>query len=88
MDLLFMSIRKSFSVSRDNTIAVIDRFRDTVLATDSTAEIGKACAVYFLPTNEQMSRLRDKVGEENFYIIADDYAWYQAQAYASSRKKD
>jgi hypothetical protein len=78
---------KTLSVKPGNTVTIVSNYRDTIVETDSTAEIGKACAVYFLPTNEQMTQLKDKVGEEDFYAIADDYAWYQAQSYTYLEEK-
>jgi len=78
---------KTVSTKPANTAVAVLNYRDTIIETDSTVEIGKACAVYFMPTNQQMADLKDKVGEEDFYIIADDYAWYQAQSYTFLEEK-
>lgn len=55
-------------------------YRDTIVETESTLEVGKACAVYFSPTPAQWEALKQEVGEEDFYTITDDYGWYLAES--------
>lgn len=79
--LLFIACEseKDAMTTKTITTAAIN-YRDTIIETDSTLEIGKACAVYFAPTDAQLDIMKREVGEDDFYTIMDDYAWYQAES--------
>ncbi|MGE0587740.1 MAG: hypothetical protein AB7O48_04145 [Cyclobacteriaceae bacterium] len=38
------------------------------------------CAILIYPTLDQIERMKEEEGEEDFYIGADDSNWYQAQS--------
>jgi hypothetical protein len=38
------------------------------------------CALLISPTDEQIAAMKKQYGEEDFYIIADDNVWYDANA--------
>lgn len=54
---------------------------DQALSTaDSVLEIKYPCAVVINPTDEQIERMIQENGEEDFATIADDYSYYQSMA--------
>jgi hypothetical protein len=55
-------------------------YRDTIVETDSTFEIGKACAVFFSPSDAELERLKKEIGEEDYFITMDDYMWYFSES--------
>ncbi len=59
---------------------VTANYRDTIMETDSTFEIGKACGVFFTPSDAQLQRLREEIGEDDFFTVMDDYGWYFAES--------
>jgi len=71
----------------ESTISNGPNYRDTIVETDSTLEVGKACAVYFSPTPAQWEALKLEVGEDDFYTITDDYSWYLAESRAYLEEK-
>lgn len=66
----------------ENNVPVEEQvsYRDTIIETDSTFEIGKACAVFFKPSDAELKRLKKEIGEEDFFITMDDYMWYFAES--------
>lgn len=79
--LLLVSCESEKDVLNTKTVASsVVNYRDTIIETDSTLEIGKACAVYFTPTDAELETMKREVGEADFYTIMDDYAWYQAES--------
>lgn len=89
LSILFMSslLFSACKTSQDPIEAPIDshisnapNYRDTIVETATTLEVGKACAVYFMPTAAQWEALKLEVGEEDFYTITDDYSWYLAES--------
>ncbi|ASS50653.1 MAG: hypothetical protein A3D31_13910 [Candidatus Fluviicola riflensis] len=55
-------------------------YRDTIIETDSTFEIGKACGVFFTPSDAELQRLKNEIGEEDFFTVMDDYGWYFSES--------
>lgn len=55
-------------------------YRDTIIETDSTFEIGKACGVFFTPSDAELERLKEEIGEEDFFTVMDDYGWYFSES--------
>lgn len=55
-------------------------YRDTIVETDSTFEIGKACGVFFTPSDDELKRLKEEIGEEDFFTVMDDYGWYFSES--------
>lgn len=58
---------------------------DSYLVTDSVDSlqlqvIDSDCVLLVYPNQDQIDQIIDEEGEEDFYIIADDSNWYQAQA--------
>jgi hypothetical protein len=49
-------------------------------ATDSAEIIDFDCAVLIYPTEQQMEETKNTLGDDNFYIVADDNNWYQGRA--------
>jgi hypothetical protein len=56
------------------------RYRDTIIETDSTFEIGKACGVFFTPSDAELDRMKKEIGEEDFFTVMDDYGWYFSES--------
>ena len=42
--------------------------------------INEPCAVIFGPDSTYIAEAKERLGEEDFYIVADDNIWYQAQS--------
>lgn len=38
------------------------------------------CAILIYPTDEQIEEMKKQMGEDDFYIVADDNNWYQGTA--------
>lgn len=55
-------------------------YRDTIIETDSTFEIAKACGVFFTPTDAELERMKKEIGEEDFFTVMDDYGWYFSES--------
>jgi hypothetical protein len=58
--------------SSDSTVANSDILVDLTINFD--------CAVLIYPTEEEIEEMIKAYGEDDFYIIADDYNWYQGIA--------
>lgn len=72
--------KETIQAPADDRITNSPNYRDTIVETDSTLEVGKACAIFFTPTTTQWEALKREVGEDDFYTITDDYGWYLAES--------
>jgi len=53
----------------------------TTKADESRTEtIDFDCAILIYPTDEQIEEMKRQMGEDDFYIVADDNNWYQGTA--------
>ncbi|MES2556724.1 MAG: hypothetical protein V4604_11270 [Bacteroidota bacterium] len=70
------SIESEIEVRQERVLS----YRDTIIETDSTFEIGKACGVFFTPSDAELLRLKEEIGEEDFFAVMDDYGWYFSES--------
>jgi hypothetical protein len=45
-----------------------------------TETMAATCAILIYPTQEQIEEMKQRMGDEDFYIAADDNNWYQGKA--------
>jgi hypothetical protein len=58
----------------------IQNFITTDANESETETIDFDCAILIYPTGDQIEEMKNQMGEDDFYIVADDNNWYQGTA--------
>lgn len=92
--VFFYSCKQSNSKSQDTSDSVLSnkqRFVDdsfnegkpvipVASANSGTLTVDRRCAVYFEADSMQIEAAKRKIGEQDFYTVADDYLFYISEA--------
>ena len=82
--LIFLSL---FSCQKEEKINSKVEKKTLKRIKNDTIFIKEKCAVFITSTDKNIEKTKKEIGEENFYIGADDYAWYHHEAYEFISKK-
>jgi hypothetical protein len=58
----------------------VQSYVTTKVEDSRTETIDFNCAIFIYPTDEQIEEMKKQMGEDDFYIVADDNNWYQGTA--------
>lgn len=65
----------------------LENFLVDKIPTKDFITITESTVIFVSPDSEQIKRLKKEIGEEDFYIVADDNSWYQFEAEEYFEKK-
>lgn len=87
-----ISEEKSFKVisqkpSQYNESLTLDNFLVKNITSKDFITITEKTVIFTSPDSKQIKRFKKEIGEEDFYIVADDNSWYQFEAHEFYEKK-
>lgn len=68
----------ALNTTQSATTATILQYITHELDTHKMQQIGENCVVLIFPTDQQITAEKERIGEENFYIVADDNGYYMS----------
>ncbi len=79
LDSVTTILEKKVENNKNDTVEISKNRIDTIVVKNQTA-------IIIEPTDKQIEKRKKEVGEQDFYIGADDYIWYLNESYEIFRK--